>query len=270
MIKITDRIYAETSYTCNIGWIKTEEGIILIDTPALPQDIADLKQKLRGKEIVYTIFTHEHFDHVIGGGEFGQCLIAHRNVVPEINRLQSVLPQEVNNFFPAVYTQYKNYIDCVKLRRPQITFSEALTLTPGNCRIEIFHVGGHSAASCFVYLPEAQVLFCGDTANYGMPYVTPISNFGEWIALLQRIMNMDVKTIVPGHGEICGKQEAQKILIYLENLREQINRQLDKGAEKMEAIGAVKLEPFLPVKMSPVLLPQIAYHAGLMYAELYH
>lgn len=268
-MKIAENVYAETGYTgCNIGWVETREGVTLIDTPALPPDIADLKSKINLNNIVYTIYTHEHFDHILGGGEFGKTLIAHRNVLPEIERLKTELPRDVNTFFPAVYQQYKDYIDNLKLRSPQITFTDCLHLSLGGTDIEIFHVGGHSAASVFVYLPRERVLFAGDNVNTGMPYPTPVSRFDEWIALLQKIEAMEIEKIVPGHGEICDKKAARKLLAYFESLRAQVQESIKQRKNKTDTIRDMKLDEYLPLPPDEALKPQIIYHAGVMYDNL--
>jgi len=270
MIKITDRIFAETNYTgCNIGWVLTDEGIVLIDTPALPADIADLKKKINISNIAYTIFTHEHFDHVLGGAEFGKRIIAHINVIPEIERLRTALPQDVNIFFPELYRQHKNYFDNVKLNFPQITYNDTLNLKLGSTEIQMFHVGGHSSASVFVYLPQDKILFCGDNINFGMPYPTPISQFDEWNRLLKKTERMDIDKIIPGHGEICGKNQAHDLRVYFEGLQAQVTDMIKQGQTRDEVIGSVDVAKYLPVPMDDSLKPQIAYHTGMMYEQVY-
>jgi cyclase len=269
MIKLTDRIFAETSYTgCNIGWISTDEGIVLIDTPALPADIADLNKKINVNDIAYTVFTHEHFDHVLGGAEFGKRIIAHRNVIPEIERLKTSLPQDVNSFFPDLYRQHKNYFDNVQLSFPRITFNDALVLNLGSTEIQLFHVGGHSAASIFVYLPRDKVLFCGDNINIGMPYPTPVSRFDEWIRLLEKTEKMDINKMVPGHGGICGKEQAHELRVYFEGLRKQVTAMIQQGKTKDEVIRNLNIGGYLPVKMDESLKPQVTYHTNMMYEQV--
>jgi len=269
MIKITDRIFAETNYTgCNIGWVLTDEGIVLIDTPALPGDIADLKKKINAEDIAYTIFTHEHFDHVLGGGEFGKRIIAHVNVIPEIERLKTALPQDMNSFFPDLYRQHKGYFNNVKLKLPQITYNDTLNLKLGSTEIQMFHVGGHSTASTFVYLPQDKVLFCGDNINIGMPYPTPISQFDEWIGLLEKTEKMDIDKIIPGHGDICSKKQAHDLRVYFEGLRVQVTALIKQRKTRDEVIRSVNLAKYLPVPMDESLKPQTGYHTGMMYEQV--
>jgi len=269
MRQLNDRIYVETGYPgCNVGWIKTGDGVLLIDTPSLPQDITDLKTKIDVKDIAYTIFTHEHFDHTLGAAAFGKRIISQEKVIPELIRLQTALPQDVSYFFAELYKQYKGYFDQVKFQFPQITFQDSLQIHVGGVELEMFRVGGHSPASSFVYLPQDEILFCGDTANFGMPYVTPISVFSEWIALLQKIETMPVRTVVPGHGDICTPAEARRIRVYFEGLRDNVRSLKKSGRSLNDAIRELETETYLPVPLTEDLRPQIAYHAGLMYAQV--
>jgi len=269
MQQLNARIYVETGYTgCNVGWIKTNEGVVLIDTPALPQDIADLKTKINVNDIAYTVFTHEHFDHTLGAADFGKRIISHEKVIPELVRLQTALPQDVSYFFAELYKQYKDYFDNIKFQFPQITFQNSLKFHIGGVELELWWVGGHSPASSFVYLPQDEILFCGDTTNHGMPYVTPLSIFGEWITLLQQIEALPVKTIIPGHGDICTKAEARQIRLYFEGLRGNVAILKKSGKDLDETIRELNAAAYLPVPLTEAIRPQIAYHAGLMYAQV--
>ena len=62
------RIFVETEYLgANVSCIHTEKGLVLIDSPFLPQDAkawADLIRERTGRDIAFQINT----DHIIGGG----------------------------------------------------------------------------------------------------------------------------------------------------------------------------------------------------------
>ena len=65
-----DRILVETEYLgANVSCISTKKGLVIIDSPFLPQDAREwanrIKEKM-GNEIAYQINTDHHFDHVLG------------------------------------------------------------------------------------------------------------------------------------------------------------------------------------------------------------
>ncbi|RLI19346.1 hypothetical protein DRO54_08615, partial [Candidatus Bathyarchaeota archaeon] len=55
----------------------------------------------------------------------------------------------------------------------------------------------------------------------GMPLTTRFGGpkeWKQWIRSLEKLQQLDIKRIVPGHGKICGKEELQRNIEYLENL----------------------------------------------------
>lgn len=70
-----------------------------------------------------------------------------------------------------------------------------------------------------VYHPASQTLIAGDTIYEGMPLTTRFGGpkqWRQWIKSLERLQQLDIKKIVPGHGKICEKEEIQRNIDYLE------------------------------------------------------
>ena len=107
MQQVSEHVFVETKYLgCNVGVILTEQGLVVIDTPALPDDTLNLREQIRNltkKRITYLIYTHEHFDHVLGGAGLTKKVIAHYKAVSDIEYLRKDLAGEVNHFYPGLY-----------------------------------------------------------------------------------------------------------------------------------------------------------------------
>ena len=62
---VTERIHANVGWDgSNVVCIDTAEGVVLVDTPMLPKDIAQWKEFVLGlnpKGIRYIVITHSHF-----------------------------------------------------------------------------------------------------------------------------------------------------------------------------------------------------------------
>jgi glyoxylase-like metal-dependent hydrolase (beta-lactamase superfamily II) len=87
--------------------------------------------------------------------------------------------------------------------------------------LELIYTPGHVPSEISVYHPESQVLFAGDTVYEGMPLTTKFGGPKEWrlwIKSLEKLQRLDIRNIVPGHGNICGKEEIQRNIEYLEEL----------------------------------------------------
>ena len=67
-MKVTTSVYVETGYQgANVGYITTEQGVVMVDTPQRPTDaVAWRKQIKKAGEISYLINTHSHGDHFFG------------------------------------------------------------------------------------------------------------------------------------------------------------------------------------------------------------
>jgi glyoxylase-like metal-dependent hydrolase (beta-lactamase superfamily II) len=272
VIKITDHIYVGTEYlACNVGVIVTEQGMVLIDTPAIPGEIRDLTNTLRQispLNIAYLIYTHEHFDHLIGGNHFMGQIVAHQGSIDEIKYLRTNLPAEVNRYFPDIYRQYKEAFDSTEIALPQITFEGNLELNIGNLTMKLFHAGGHSKGSLAVHVPEDRALFAGDNIVSGMPLVTPNSRFNEWIDFLYCVETMDVDYIIPGHGMVCDKEVVTGTRLYFEALRCRVESFIDIGASRKEVMEKIEVADILPVPPNELITQQVRPTVGAMYDEM--
>ena len=94
----------------------------------------------------------------------------------------------------------------------------------GDSPVEVVHPGpAHTYGDLMIYLPKYRVLFASDVAFI---YVAPFAHnahVGKWLDTVDRIMKMDVETIVPGHGPICGKKELAESYIHRHMLAVEMN-----------------------------------------------
>jgi len=270
--QVSEHVFVETKYLgCNVGVVLTEQGPIVIDTPAFPDDVRDLREQIREltkRRILNIIYTHEHFDHVLGAKGLTKKVIAHYKAVSDIEYLQANLPAEINHFYPDLYRQYKDIFDNVKIIPPQITFVNEMKLYAGNMKLELSWVGGHSPASILIYVPEDKVLFCGDNVDVGMPFVAPYSRFGEWIDALKRIEVMEIEAVVPGHDAMCNKEDVRRTRIFFETARDRVQKLIKSGANKSEAIQKIDLMGVLPVPPSQIVIQQVQTMVGMIWEEM--
>jgi len=272
MIKITDHIFVETKYLgANVGCVITEQGPVLIDTPMLPEEAHDLRDQLRQiseLDIAYIIYTHQHFDHVMGSAFLTKRTIAYNGAISGIKYLETSLANDITLFFPDLYEEKKEIFDNLDIILPQITFFNELRLYMGDITLELSFVGGHSSASIVIYVPEDRVVFCGDNVVTGILPVTANCRFGPWIEMLRRVEEMEVDTIVPGHGDIGGKELARNMRFYFEGLRDRVRSLFNVGATKEEVLQRIDLTDCLPVPPSELLTQQVASDISLMYNQI--
>jgi glyoxylase-like metal-dependent hydrolase (beta-lactamase superfamily II) len=67
---------------------------------------------------------------------------------------------------------------------------------------------------------------------------------GGWLKVIDRVKDMDVELIVPGHGPVGGKQELEDEREFFEFVMDQSRRCLDEGLSAEDAAKAIDLGPY--------------------------
>jgi len=127
----------------------------------------------------------------------------------------------------------------VKIIMPQITFSDELNLHLGEVEIQLWVGGGHSSDSILVYIPSEKALFTGDILENDCHPGMVTARFDQWISILKMIEEMEVETIVPGHGEVAGRELAAGQRLYFEEMLDTIKRLKSTGTPKEAIAGRV-------------------------------
>lgn len=254
MQRISSNIYVETDFLVpNVGFISTEEGAVLVDSPFLPSDTRHWLETIReinNKGILYLINTHCHFDHMLGNCFLTHRTIAHRNA-PKGFRFylsENNLKKDVSMFWPEYLEKWQDTFGEVKIIMPQITFSDRLNLYLGDMEIQLRFGGGHSSDSVLVYVPSEKVLFAGDILENDCHPGMVTARFDQWTSVLGMIEEMEVETIVPGHGEVAGREMAIQQRNYFEEMLEYIRHLKNTGVEKEEFVQRVvdRMLSYLP------------------------
>jgi glyoxylase-like metal-dependent hydrolase (beta-lactamase superfamily II) len=109
-------------------FIVSNDGIILMDpinVNAATWFKAEAKKRWN-KEVRYLVNSHGHWDHAIGGEVFDRALVVAHDRFYEENQKETIGP---------------------RARKPDLTYSEHMTITHGGETVELFHFGeDHSFA----------------------------------------------------------------------------------------------------------------------------
>jgi cyclase len=124
------------------------------------------------------------------------------------------------------------------------TFSGEHTLTIGGREVQLIEVGpAHTRGDAMVYVPDSKTLFAADMLFIGSTPVMWAGPIENWIAALDRILAMDVQTIVPGHGPLTDKQGVETVKAYWTYLIEKLRPHFEAGTSEVEAATGVVLSP---------------------------
>jgi|GEM_PF-965294 len=241
--EIKGRIYACVDYElANVACIDTGQGLVLVDAPTLLKDISHWKEFISGMnagDVEFIMTTHHHFDHVVGNRQLGGKVIMHEKARIEMLEEGGTMREAMAPAFPGWTKEEVDFVVSEPLVPPVFTFGDRMTLRLGAVTLRAVHLGGHTPGSICVYAEEDGVLFAGDNVTSGMHPFRGDGNFAEWIEALRWMQELDIEVIVPGHGEICRKDELDRLMEYLSRLWFITEGLIRKGMGREEVIREV-------------------------------
>ncbi len=244
MQQVTKNVFAETKIRgCNPGYVVTSDGVVVIDTPQLPTHAVKMREEAeKHGPIRYLINTEYHIDHIFGNYYFksAEHVIAHQvtadnfmTVSPEINPFEyakEAMPTDDPDGI-SIFPDEKTYFE--DPNRPDTIITGDTTLKVGETTFELLSTPGHTPGELAVYVPEERVVFASDTVFNGCQTWLYVSDIRQWIESLERLMGLDADIVIPGHGDVCGKEQLyvqRAFLMEWENgYRRGCGKRLDKG-----------------------------------------
>jgi len=140
----------------------------------------------------------------------------------------------VGHWFSAMCLPYA--FDEVRHTPATTTFSGTAWREVGGRRLQLIEVGpAHTTGDLMVYVPDARTLFAGDILFIGSTPVMWAGPVENWLRALDLILDLDVETIVPGHGAVTDKSGVRTVKAYWEYTDGAARDQFDKGVPEQEA-----------------------------------
>jgi alkyl sulfatase BDS1-like metallo-beta-lactamase superfamily hydrolase len=232
----------------NVTAFDTDDGLVMIDTGAFfnrAQTFQTIRDWSKAR-LDSAVFTHGHIDHVFGVPPFAEeakergwrppRVIGHKDMAARfdryiltagynsiINQRQFSAPVE----WPTSYTY------------PDTTYDEALAVSVGGTRFELYHARGETDDHTWVWIPEREVLCPGDLIIWAVPNAgnpQKVQRYcAEWAVALRKMASLNAKILSPGHGIIVvGEDRVRQILLdtadFLQSLHDQTVKLMNEGA----------------------------------------
>ena len=132
----------------------------------------------------------------------------------------------------------------VKVKLPSHRFSGELTMRVGDRELHLLEVGPmHTRGDILVYVPDAKTLYAGDALFVGVTPALWAGPLEHWIAALDRILQMDVDCIVPGHGAITDKKGVRELKDYWTFLDGEVRQRYKAGMPAQKAAYDIARSP---------------------------
>jgi cyclase len=216
---------------CNNIIIEMKDYLVMVDAnyPGGARYAIQVAHKLSPKPIKYVIDTHWHPDHAYGNHvftEIGATTIASVGAWDQIERWEPQVWRSVARERQDVRDMHMDAPE-----PPELLYSRSpYVISDGTRRIELYHFGyGHTESDTFVYLPKEKVLCTGDAVVNG-PYSDPKNAYMlGWIQEIQAAEKLDVKYVLPGHGDPAGKELIAEQLDFFQSLYKAVQSAIQRG-----------------------------------------
>jgi glyoxylase-like metal-dependent hydrolase (beta-lactamase superfamily II) len=179
---------------------------VLVDPGVLPSELDDLAAAVRGAapQAVTLVFTHAHWDHVIGRAWWpGARTAGHALLGAELRRDAAAILADAARFagehgetWSAGFTPFA----------PDVAAGDGHELAAGPWRFVLRHAPGHCDSQLTIHLPERRLLFAADLlSDIEVPWLDrepavfrrTLERLGALVA------GGAVETLVPGHGGVA-------------------------------------------------------------------
>jgi glyoxylase-like metal-dependent hydrolase (beta-lactamase superfamily II) len=215
MEKVSANLWVVVGNGGNVAVMPTSDGVVVVDDK-FAADAPDIIAKVKTvteQPIKFVLNTHQHGDHT-GGNEAlraaGAELIIHKQA-----RANMVKAEQ-----PGI---------------PRMAFSDEQQLVLGGREVIAKYVGrGHTNGDAVVLFPGERVLHTGDLfVASGAPFCDT-NNGGsikDWEGTIQKALQLDFDTVIPGHGAIMKKADLVKWAQTLGTLRTRIKTACAGGVD---------------------------------------
>ncbi|MFI0352714.1 MBL fold metallo-hydrolase [Actinomadura sp. 9N407] len=226
----------------NTGFLVGSRGVISVDACSTERRTRAYIEAIRtvtDRPVRTLINTHHHGDHT-----FGNHLFAGATVVGHEETRAGVLAWGEPVAAP-IWTD----VDwgAFALEPPFLTYTEGVTVWADDLRCEVRHVGtpAHTTNDSIVWIPEKNLLFCGDLLfNGGTPFLLQGSVAGAITVLEDVIAPLGAETVVPGHGPVAGPELIDQVLGYLRFIQATAKAGKEAGLAPLEAARETDLGPY--------------------------
>lgn len=242
----------------NAGLVTSGEQSLLIDTLFDLQLTGEMLDAMRratsaADRVDVVVNTHANGDHCYGNALVRDAeIVSSARAAEEMTAVPPATMAAMMEAAPAlgpagafvarVFSPFT--FDDIELTLPTTTFEGRLDLRIGDRAVSLEEVGpAHTAGDVIAHLPGDGVVFTGDILFHGghpIVWAGPVAN---WVAACDRILELEPRLVVPGHGPLATASAIADLKDYFELLAREARLRFDDGLTPLEAARDIDLGP---------------------------
>lgn len=235
---------ANEGFMSNAGFVVTDEGVVVLDalgTPVLGEQLIAEIGKITDKPIKLVVVSHYHADHYYGLQAFkerGIEIWAHKagEAILNSEEAQARLEQRRADLFPFVDEK------TVPIAADRWLDDDGAEIRLGGVTLRVIFVGPtHSPDDVVLHVVEDDLVFAGDLLFRGRVPFVGNADTREWLKALERLLEIDAKVLVPGHGPVSKNPQADLVMTrdYLRFLRTELGKAVEDMKSFDEAYAGI-------------------------------
>ena len=264
----------------NAGIIDLGDHTLVVDafdSVAAARDLRLLAETLYDRPVETLVLTHSHNDHWLGARVFGretafwateitksavearaEALLADFAAPDRMKELEAEEIRELSaraeadeRWRPELESRIQrkgNFLveaEHKELRLPDHTFTESVSFSGQRRSVDLVSYGrGHSDDDAILILPRENIAFIGDIGFFNLQPFMGFCDLDLWRDQFDRLIDADLRTLVPGHGTLGSRREIARQMDYFDLMEEKVGRVVQEGGSLEEALQVELPPPF--------------------------
>jgi glyoxylase-like metal-dependent hydrolase (beta-lactamase superfamily II) len=243
--RVSEHVYAIVGFP-NIAIVVGTRATLAVDTGMGARNGAVVvreAQKLAKAPALYLTTTHFHPEHASGEGAFPSQTVLIRPAAQQ-EELEK-RGQEYLDLFSSRSTQNKDLLAGVKFRTADLVFDHEVKIDLGGVTARLFWLGAaHTKGDELIFVEEDRVLIPGDIVQNKLVPNMPNEDASPkgWLAILDQLAPLNVRQVVPDHGDLGDGSLIGKERAFLADLRQRALELNHQGVPVDEAANMLTAE----------------------------
>ncbi|SAK54958.1 oxidoreductase [Caballeronia glebae] len=248
---------ANHGIVANNGFIVGQDGVTVIDTGSsyrYGRAMIEAIRKVTPLPVKLVIITHQAPEFVFGAAAFRDDdvpILAHARAAQLIRERCSICLANLRK------TLGEDEMAGSRVTVPDQTVNGTTEIESGGRKLQLLHFGAASTPGDLAVLDtQTGVLFAGGLVSNGRIPELRNEQIAGWLAALENLRGLDLKTVVPGFGAPLRGDDIMQTGVYLRQLEAAVKRAYKSGVGLTEAMHTVQVPAFKNYKLYTIAQPQ--------------